>query len=170
MDKEIVVCSVQNFMKSYLPFVASEDTVNSVKAILKQESLITENPLQFTKFPRQTAKTSWGRSSEQKAFAPLEEIAKAIGDYRFPGNNPPRNEFKYRDCPSTTLTSDIEGSTHKNDACFTSDSADQKQLSKTGMAVPIEFKLNGLERVKVININIGDMLCVLIMFFRTTLK
>ncbi|PPQ85559.1 hypothetical protein CVT25_006729 [Psilocybe cyanescens] len=148
MDGEFVICDVDKFMEHYLPFVPSENHVKScVETKLKPSGLMDKSTTSvFTAF-RDTPvinKEVVGQRTEMEIYAPLEEIAKEIAEFDHPDKARTRNKFSYRNVPFDTIKSDIHGSNHKVDACFTTDEAiseKDRRLSTWGMAVPVEQKV-----------------------------
>ncbi|PPQ88968.1 hypothetical protein CVT25_005067 [Psilocybe cyanescens] len=145
MEREFVVCELDIFMKEYLPFVPDDACIREcVSGKLRSRKLVSgtfASTLRFTKYesPPTTA------CSEMATYADLKKISDAIGDYDYPKRT--RNEFHYQNTPHSVIDSDILGSTHKVDACFTSDPAPPARsntkfrLNTTAMAVPMEHKL-----------------------------
>lgn len=151
MDEEFVTCDIDSFMKHYLPFVPAEnDVTRCVNKHLKPKGVMIMNKsrkgLVFSKF-RETPVINAnviGQRSEMEIYTPLADIAKNIGHYVFQPQaddkpTPMRNRFNYRNVYNNTIKSNIEGSNHRNDGCFTSDEGNF--LSTWGIAVPIEQKI-----------------------------
>lgn len=148
MDTEIVVCSVENFMKTYMPFIPEEKYIKGVMDILIQQNIIKGEPPRFTSYQERPTRTNWnGPNGETRAYTPLKAIAETIGNYEFMDKTRKRNIFHYRSCQNSDIDSAVSGSNHRVDACFTSDSPGL--LTTWGIAVCMEHKLDQNERIKV---------------------
>ncbi|PPQ83150.1 hypothetical protein CVT25_005393 [Psilocybe cyanescens] len=145
MEQEFVLCDLDAFMKEYLPFVPDDAYVREcVSGKLRSCKLVSgtfTSTLRFTKYsPPLTTSVS-----EIETYADLKEISDVIGEYVYPGRS--RNIFHYQNTPHSAIDSDIDGSTHNVDACFTSDPAPlahsptKLRLNTTSMAVPMVHKL-----------------------------
>ncbi|KAH9474513.1 hypothetical protein JR316_0012974 [Psilocybe cubensis] len=161
MDGDFVTCSIDKFMRCYLPFLPLDNDINRcLDEHLIPDNIITrivdkagQESLLFTEFP-DTPVIVVGKKNEMQIYSPLADIAKSIGNYSFqvPAGEKPRtrNRFNYRNAYNSTIKSDIEGSNHKNDGCFTSDP--DNILSTWGTAVPVEQQVRAKHEDRLDNI------------------
>ncbi|KAH9474514.1 hypothetical protein JR316_0012975 [Psilocybe cubensis] len=172
MEGEFITCGIDDFMSHYFAFVP--DTNNVTRCIQRHlipsgVAYIDKSKLVLSEFPDTPTidKAVPGKKNEMEVFAPLVNIANNIGKYVYQhqpglaGPTPIRNKFKYRNVPYSSISSDILGSNHKVDACFTSDH--DNFLSTWGTAVSIEqkVKVNNEQRLdnmeKVLSANVQVM-------------
>ncbi|PPQ78291.1 hypothetical protein CVT25_011750 [Psilocybe cyanescens] len=162
MDREFVVCDLDAFMKRYLPFAPDDESVlDCVTNNLKPNSIMTgvDRSLRFTDYSTPPG----SQMTEMKTYEDLERIGASIGQYSYPNHN--RNQFHYRHTPDNHIYSKISGSSHKVDACFTSDplipGTNKIRMNTTSMAVPMEHKLSVNQRfdnnTKVVSANVHIM-------------
>lgn len=103
------------------------------------------NRMLIREFPRAPVA---GDGSERVVYAPLGQIADAIGQIPKDIVGRTRNEFSYRDVSSKRIDSKIKGSNNKIDACFMRGSS-SGELQTSNIAVVVEQKLSVDDRVKV---------------------
>ncbi|KAH9485701.1 hypothetical protein JR316_0002614 [Psilocybe cubensis] len=104
MDRETVKVPIDSFIKSYLPFVPSQEAIDLIK---KNFAL-----------PSSGAFTTTSNGSQQVACLFLQKIAQYVSsiDNLIPGRE--HNEYHYRQVSSNTMKSEIDGSTNSLDACL----------------------------------------------------
>ena len=144
MDREFLIYDTDIFIDKYLPFVPNEaDITNCTRNMLESHLMLRgqDGQLRFKYFVDIPNRID---SSENVAYEPLVAIADSIGQYEITSERRIRNRYHYRNCPNTTIHSQLPGSNNKIDACITSD----KSLPPTtsGIAVPAEYKLNNAYR------------------------
>ncbi|PPQ81910.1 hypothetical protein CVT25_013763, partial [Psilocybe cyanescens] len=149
MDGEFVICDIDKFMEHYLPFVPTDDHVKlCVATKLKPDKQMDESEDYIFSAFRDTPvikKKIVGERTEMELYAPLEPISKSIAGFDLDDLGRKHNKFNFRNVPHNTIKSDINGSNHKVDACFTTDEKVElgdHRISTWGMAVPIEQKVS----------------------------
>ncbi|KAH9485716.1 hypothetical protein JR316_0002629 [Psilocybe cubensis] len=141
MEREFIVCDLDQFMSSYLPFVPSEADVSScISQCLRPDSMVVGTG-DTTRFMLYLSPPD-GSQSEMKTYRNLEKISASIAKFEYPGRT--RNRFHYKHTPYASIAK----STHKIDACFTADtfSSESKILNTYAMAVPMEHKVDPAQR------------------------
>uniref|UniRef100_A0A8H8CNM9 Fungal-type protein kinase domain-containing protein n=1 Tax=Psilocybe cubensis TaxID=181762 RepID=A0A8H8CNM9_PSICU len=156
MEREFIVCDLDQFMSSYLPFVPSEADVSScISQCLRPDSMVVGTG-DTTRFMLYLSPPD-GSQSEMKTYRNLEKISASIAKFEYPGRT--RNRFHYKHTPYASIAK----STHKIDACFTADtfSSESKILNTYAMAVPMEHKVDPAQRydsnTKVVSANVRIM-------------
>uniref|UniRef100_A0A8H7Y5C7 Protein kinase domain-containing protein n=1 Tax=Psilocybe cubensis TaxID=181762 RepID=A0A8H7Y5C7_PSICU len=165
MEREFVRCEFDAFMKAYLPFVPDDaDVKECIDKKLRPRQLMGGTDASKLCFNHYRAPPTTA-SSEMETYKSIQDIAHAVGLYAHPTRK--RNQFHYRDTPYSHITSETFGSTHKVDACFTSDPTPSRsnnkamKLNTTSMAVPLGFKLSSSKRhennKKIVSANVQIM-------------
>ncbi|KAF9439383.1 hypothetical protein P691DRAFT_787029, partial [Macrolepiota fuliginosa MF-IS2] len=148
MDREMLVCGVDSFQQSYLPFVPTAEDIDGCVELLRDKGLLVtgnNGGLRWKDFPKPPSQLS---GTEKAVFSPLKAIADVISEYRSTGDTPGRVEIphvKYRDCPDANVHSELRGATFKIDGCFELDKASGivrhgVKLVASNIAVSAEFK------------------------------
>lgn len=123
MDIEMLVCDVEEFQASYLPFIPAEEGVTAYVTRLKNAGLLVlsadDNGLQWSDFPNSPSKL---KANEAALFSVFEKIAKELANYTFSSTDSDgrlaKAHLQYRDCPNTNLASELEGANFGIDGCF----------------------------------------------------
>ncbi|KAH9485687.1 hypothetical protein JR316_0002597 [Psilocybe cubensis] len=162
MDGEIVECSVEDFITTYLPFAPNEEqTQRLVQQLLQEQppaggkvatrstkaprpSILVGNKDQYTfrSYPNEKGDVKLSsHGSENVAFRGWSAIAEAIAAAA-PAIGRQVTQFKYHDIPNKRIASDILGSNNRIDAGFIRNFAGTSSEPRTtDIAVVVEFKL-----------------------------
>ena len=122
MDSEMLVCNVDLFQRSYLPFVPVVEDVNTCIEELKEAGLLVQQqgePLQWSAFRNKPSKA---KENETEVFAGIDKIAQRLACCALPSSTGDNRYFtpriEYRDCPNKHIASEITGANFRNDGCF----------------------------------------------------
>ncbi|KAH9485693.1 hypothetical protein JR316_0002604 [Psilocybe cubensis] len=162
MDGEIVECSVEDFITTYLPFAPNEEqTQRLVQQLLQEQppaggkvatrstkaprpSILVGNKDQYTfrSYPNEKGDVKLSsHGSENVAFRGWSAIAEAIAAAA-PAIGRQVTQFKYHDIPNKRIASDILGSNNRIDAGFIRNfPGTSSEPRTTDIAVVVEFKL-----------------------------
>ncbi|KAJ8488603.1 hypothetical protein ONZ45_g13891 [Pleurotus djamor] len=140
MDGEVSVVSLASFLESYLPSKPEDKVVDGFVTQAVKSSLMRRSGknLRFSKF--MTTPTSAPGVLEDKVYAPLEAIGKAVAAFEgWPDHE--RNEYDLVPCPTNGIRSQINGSNNKIDGCYKKRS-NERAINAHEIAVVIEEKLD----------------------------
>ncbi|KAF9441704.1 hypothetical protein P691DRAFT_812180 [Macrolepiota fuliginosa MF-IS2] len=121
MDREMLVCGVNSFQQSYLPFIPTAEDIDSCVQLLRDNSLLVTGDtggLQWRDFPKPPSLLS---GTKDVVFSPLKAIVGITSKHKFTGDIPGRLDIprvEYRDCPSANVHSELHGATFNIDGCF----------------------------------------------------
>ncbi len=139
MASEILECPIDIFLDHYAPFKPSGLLVTEALNCLKGKSLVNEvgsgDTLVYT-LPKVVE--AFGKNeNESTVFKNLESIAQVLEQVE--GVDGRKGSYFYKDCPTKNITSEIEGTNFRVDACITR-SPKAKPLVLSDAAVIAEFK------------------------------
>ncbi|KXN88722.1 Cyclin-dependent kinase 8 [Leucoagaricus sp. SymC.cos] len=160
MDSEMLICSLEDFQTSYLPFVPSPDDVKRVTSKVKSVGWFSKNDQGTYEWPDLKQSDS---KTEPEIHTFLLGIAEVIRQQKFKdsGSNPNRvskPQVIYHDCPNQNIFSRILGADFRIDGCFKlNDKADlvlgksgiddSKTLVASNLAVIAEYKKSSSDYV-----------------------
>jgi hypothetical protein len=137
MVNEILECPVDAFLEHYAPFKPSPGFVTTAYNDLKNKFLLekignSDNSVlaNFTSFAE----------TESIIFKRLDEIMRVLE--KVEDGTGRRRSFSYKDCPSTNMASEIDGTNFRVDACITSKPKDSRVVLSDVAAIA-EFKKAG---------------------------
>ena len=135
MNTEMVACTLDEFMKEYLPWSTRDN--GAEEAILRR---IDEANVKWPKHPAKS------RLTEERAFQPLYDLINVIRTDTQKYADKERNHLNFRLTGNTRVTSDndpFNQGTHRVDACLTDvPDGSLKRLKRFNEIVPMEFKVS----------------------------
>ncbi|KAF9441705.1 hypothetical protein P691DRAFT_765988 [Macrolepiota fuliginosa MF-IS2] len=148
MDREMLVCSVNSFQQSYLPFIPTVEDIDSCAQLLCDNDLLVTGDaggLQWRDFPEPPSLLF---GTKKVVFSPLKAIVDVISKHKFTGDMPGRvnaPRVKYHDCPGVNVHSELCGATFNMDGCFEVGGgggleSQGTKLATSNIAVCAEFK------------------------------
>ncbi|KAF5363864.1 hypothetical protein D9756_001087 [Leucocoprinus leucothites] len=138
MTRELLQCSLEDFLKSYVPFVPTEAAVDATVSHLKYWMPAHGSWRGFEGHP-----PSKVRGNENTVFAKLKPIINALARVPCSDQDGPRNPtFHYMDTGNTLVKGEIPGSSFRVDACLSTSSykASPSTMKTYEMALIAEFK------------------------------
>lgn len=146
MVNEILECPIDDFLKYYAPFNPSNHSVTQVFDDLQKRFLLEEvgeaGRMTWTMtLADYTTSPSGIEAPEPTVFKSLEGIMDVLETVGYVNKDGTTRErvFSYKDCPSSTMISEIDGTNFKVDACITSD-VEAKKVALSDVGAIAEFK------------------------------
>ncbi|KAF9445605.1 hypothetical protein P691DRAFT_734653 [Macrolepiota fuliginosa MF-IS2] len=121
MDTEMLLCNVESFQQSYLPFIPTAEDIDSCVQLICDNGLLVKkdtDSLQWRDFPKPPSRLS---GTGKVVFSPLKAIVDVISRHKFTGDRPGRvnvPRVEYRDCPNANVHSELCNATFNIDGCF----------------------------------------------------
>ncbi|KXN86767.1 hypothetical protein AN958_09648 [Leucoagaricus sp. SymC.cos] len=119
MDQEMLICSLEDFQRTYLPFIPSDEDIRKCAQQLEEFGLFEKKENAYSwniKAPDEE-----GAGPETEAFKFLAKFAAVISRHKFSRNHDDRTKqarLVYQDCPNRAVRSELYGADFKNDACL----------------------------------------------------
>lgn len=152
MVSEIHKCPIDDFLNHYLPFVPTQESIDSAFQRFTHGRLPMEvnnsdqngdqRALAWDAFVPNSVNPE---ATEETVFGPLQNIADFLVTVKCRNRGAKKNakprtcKFSYRDCPATEVQSEIPGTNFWVDACITAN-PDSEQVILSDTAVIAEYK------------------------------